>query len=229
MTIARTFSLKRLFLVGIILPPPHSICAHRCSVIQVASYDVDESGNIFCSNCDNSGRLVVCEGKKFIKWNLVNSGVKIPNASAVTFRRDIALKISKEYLTFKSAGDTMFWINMLEKGDYGKLELPLNYFRHHRGEVTTQRGADGTLGKESFRIHTYLKKQGYIKGIVAIDEFRIFWNIFHTASYNSEEIRKELIHLWFPWWKRTKLYRFYVNVYYFLYGKAYTVYKKMRH
>lgn len=152
----------------------------------------------------------------------------IPNASAVTFRRDIALSVNCDYLDYKAAGDRFFWILMLEKGDMCEVFKPLNYFRQHEMKVTQKKEYDGTQGKENFQINQYLKHKGYVNGIVKIEAFRFYWNYFNKMKFASENIQQELLRLWFPWWQRTFLFRFYIEVYYFIYGRAYICYRILK-
>ena len=84
-----------------------------CSVIQVASNYVDESG-ILISNCYNcSGSIVFEKGHDAIKQHMVCSNHYIPNASAVIFRKNIALSIPSDYKEYKASGDRLFWSRFL--------------------------------------------------------------------------------------------------------------------
>lgn len=192
-----------------------------CSVIETDLWHVDSEGNILDADKRHSGEIVYMNGREFIKYHLIHSNYHIPNASAVTFRKSIAMSVSKDYMDYKAAGDRLFWIYMLERGNMCKVYKPLNYFRQHELKVTGKKERDGTQGRENFKINQYLKRNGYIKGITAVEEFKFYWIDFITTEFDSEEIRQEILHLWFPWWKRTTLYRKYIDIYYSLYGKLY--------
>ena len=192
-----------------------------CSVIETALWYVDSVGEKLEPNTHFSGETIHTDGKEFIRWNLVQSNFHIPNASAVTFRKSIALSVPKYYIDYKAAGDRLFWIYMLEKGDMCKVDKPLSYFRQHEVKVTQKKERDGTQGRENYKINQYLIRQGYVKGIIAVEAFRFYWNNIMLTQYDSEEIRKELLLLWFPWWKRTALYRMYIEIYYTFFGKLY--------
>lgn len=198
-----------------------------CSVIETALWYVDSVGEKLAPNTHFSGGTIHTGGREFIKRNLVQSNFYIPNASAVTFRKSVAMSVPKYYMEYKAAGDRLFWIYMLEKGDMCKVDKPLSYFRQHEVKVTQKKERDGTQGRENYKINQYLKRQGYVKGIIAVEAFRFYWNNIMLTQYDSEEIRKELLHLWFPWWKRTTLYRKYIEVYYTLFGKLYRLKHKI--
>jgi len=200
----------------------------KCSVIESALWEVDSDGNKLYPEKQYSGDIEYTDGREYIKWHLVQSNFHIPNASAVTFRKSIALEIVKDYMDYVASGDRLFWIYMLEKGDMCKVFKPLSYFRQHQVKVTQKKEADGTQARENYKINQYLKKKGFIKGITYIEAYKYYWNNFHTTNFDSEKIRREILKLWFPWWKRNCLYRLYVDGYYKLYGIAYTLSKLIR-
>ena len=198
-----------------------------CSVIESALWNVDSDGKKIHPNRKYSGETVFTKGTEFIKWKLVQSNFYILNASGVTLRRDTALSVSKDFLDFKAAGDRFFWILMLEKGDMCEVLKPLNYFRQHSVKVTVKKEYDGTQCRENYRINQYRKKKGYVRGIIRVEAFRFYWRYIQTQKFASEDIRNELLRLWFPWWQRTMPYRTYIKIYYKVYGKLYTMYKRV--
>lgn len=198
-----------------------------CSVIETTVHYVDSKGNKFDENKQNSGQIFYSDGKEFIKWHLVQSCFSIPNASAVTFKKKIALSVPKDYMEYKAAGDRLFWIYMLECGNICMVDNALSYFRQHGVKVTQKKERDGTQGRENYKINLYLENRGYIKGIIAVEAFRFYWNNFNITQYDSEEIREELLHLWFSWWQRTLLYRACIDAYYIIYGKLYQLKHKI--
>lgn len=200
---------------------PFLVNYSETSVAQTSSWYVDCNGARLHTN--GSSEEVICNypGKDFIKKYLIQSNFYIPNASAVVFRNQTARKISKEYMKYKAAGDRFFWILMLEEGNICWCKQSLNYFRQHHIKVTQRKELDGTQARENYRINRYLQARNYIKGITAIESFRYYWNYLSTFKFDSEDTRQELINLYFPWWQRNKVYRFYINLYYLLFGSAY--------
>ena len=190
-----------------------------CSVIETSLYMVDTYGNKMYPEIKYSGETVFYKGMDFIRKYMVKSNYHIPNASAVTFRKDVAFQVPKEYMAYVASGDRLFWIFMLELGDICKVFKPLSYFRQHLVKVTQKKEADGTQGRENYMRNKYLRRQGYIKRLVAADAFIFYWNYFQHHTFDSEEIRTELINLWFPWWQRNIFYRFYNKCLFFIYSK----------
>ncbi len=99
--------------------------------------------------------------KDFISQHMVH-GCPMLNASACLFRKEIALKIDKQYHDFKGAGDRMFWTEIIEYGDVAVLNEWLNYMRFHPNNSTKKFNYDGTNQKEDKRVLDYILNKGYI-------------------------------------------------------------------
>lgn len=74
-------------------------------------------------------------GLKEIQANLRFANT-IPNASAVIFRKEVALQAGFP-IGMKFCGDWWFWIQMLKLGDVAFFKEPLNYFRTHPNTTRT--------------------------------------------------------------------------------------------
>ncbi|MEO5999938.1 MAG: glycosyltransferase [Chitinophagaceae bacterium] len=75
------------------------------------------------------------EGKSFIERHMLTNNA-IFNASMAVWKREIFLKVSKEYMDYHYCGDWLFWIEVSRHGNVfvsGKL---LNYFRKHKQDVS---------------------------------------------------------------------------------------------
>lgn len=170
-----------------------------CAIIQSASCYVNETGCVIKPNESFTGNISVLSGKDAIQNHLICSNVYIPNASAVTFKKQYALMLDKDYMEFKASGDRLFWIYMLEKGGICKIDLPLNFFRQHElNKVSKTRELDGTQCRENYNINRYLHKKKYITGKYNYTELRFYWEYIHTFNFLNESIRKSLLDLWFP-------------------------------
>ena len=176
----------------------------QCAIIQSMCNTVDDMGYTLCDisgTCSGNARML--SGIEAIRKHLINDGFYIPNASAVTFRKDLAFEIPLEYTKFLSSGDRFFWIQMLEKGSIITVDKPLNNFRqHNKDKVSYSREKDGTQCRENYIINRYLHKKKYITGKLRDKELAHYWNYIHSFDFLNEDIRKELIHLWFPGIKR---------------------------
>lgn len=169
------------------------------SIIQSASCLIDDDGRILYPEICFSGKEEVFSGKEAIQKHLLCSNFYIPNASAVTFKKEYALSIAKDYMDYKASGDRLFWICMLEKGSLCKIDLPLNLFRQHEINKVSQRcELDGTQCSENFFINKYLHKKGYVKGKLRDKEITFYWEYIHDFPFDNEKVRRFLLDLWFP-------------------------------
>lgn len=181
-------------------------CNPNCAIIQSSCFFVDEHG-LPCVNLNKkyTGQSIFLKGDEAIKKHLIYGGSYINNASAATFRKDIAKDIPSDYMDYKASGDRLFWIHMLEKGDICTVDKPLNYYRQHIKNVSFSKEKDGTQCRENYRINRYLHEKKYISGRLRDNELAFFWEYIHTYDFYDEDVRKSLIQLWFPGIKRYKL------------------------
>lgn len=193
-----------------------------CSVIQSGVHCFHDDGTDAWKN-EHTGKITCSNGKDFIKYNMVCSGTAIPNASAVTFRKDVAMSLTQDYMEYKSAGDRLFWIYMLERGNYCKLDLPLNHFRINNKKVSYKKEIDGTQSQENYRINQYLHRKGYIDKLMWAEEQICNWDYLVKYPLFSDETRTSLLNLWFPCWWQGKVYisalRKYKSLYLWMYKR----------
>lgn len=172
-----------------------------CTVVQCMSNYVWEDGESLDPEKVYNGKIIREQGLQAIKRRMLCSNFYIPNASAVTFRRDVAMKIPNDYMDYKASGDRLFWIYMLEHGDLCTINKPLSFFRQHRNKVSSRKEQDGTQCEENFRINKYLHQKGYVKGIYRLLEYSYYWNYIKYHNFQDEGVKKRLKQLWFPkWW-----------------------------
>lgn len=162
-----------------------------------SSINVDEEGNQIYSR-QAGHQTIRYKGKDFIRKFLICSNYEVPNVSAVIFRKDLALSVSRDFMDYKAAGDRLFWIYMSELGDVCKIDAHLNYFRQHHGKVSPAKEADGTTCRENHRINQYLHSKNYITGLLRLKEYHYYWCYIVNAHFLTEDIRRELLILWFP-------------------------------
>ena len=165
-----------------------------CSLAYALSQQVDDNGkfkghvvkplaNRFLKGLDFIRRYMCCENPVY-------------NASSAIFKKDAALRIDRQYMDYKGAGDRLFWIEIAEQGDVAVVNKPLNYFRQHGDKVTPQKTIDGTNMRENYRIFNYLCKkkllspfrQYLVRGYSAY--------LIDSTRFASEEIRSGLTTLW---------------------------------
>lgn len=136
------------------------------------------------------------DGVDFIKKHLMLDN-SVYNASAIVFKKNIALNIDNAYMSYKAAGDHLFWILLAEEGQVFHNSEKLNYFRQHQNKVTNTKAADGTQNRELHRTVNYLRSKGYVRlwDEFAIADFYINKTLYQTA-YNDPKIVAELLKQW---------------------------------
>lgn len=78
----------------------------------------------------------------------------------------------------------------------------LIFFRQHYNKVSPRKECDGTQAIENYRINKYLHQRGYVSGITRCYEYAYYWQDMKQFKFENEQIRTELISLWFPeWWR----------------------------
>lgn len=79
--------------------------------------------------------FVFFKNNQLLKEKLIN-GLQINNASAVVFKKSVALKHLEALKRFRKHGDYFFWIQIAKEGDGVFVNLPLNYCRILENSVT---------------------------------------------------------------------------------------------
>lgn len=134
-------------------------------------------------------------GDKFIKNRLVR-GNYILNASGAVFSKSTYTKISKLFLTFKSAGDYMFWVEMLKYGSVVKVNKNLTYWRQHKTSVTSKNKLNGKLAHEDkdvldYIVNNYELNKWQLKMALSTHQR------YHTGyMYETDMIRCDIYKLW---------------------------------
>lgn len=80
----------------------------------------------------------------------------IPNASAVIFRKDLAMQVGNEIQKYRLSGDWLFWIQLLQKGNILYSTNTVNYFRTHCNSVRKYEEKTATSIKEKKQILNYM-------------------------------------------------------------------------
>lgn len=148
----------------------------------------------------------VDSGIYFIKNNMLLNNY-IVNASAVVFKKEIALRVPKDYMSYKSAGDYLFWIEILRQGKVYHTGLQLDYFRQHNQKVTPKSMASGIAFIESFKIYKRIIELPYVTNYYKLAMIGS-WVRAIKLSRNQFTDRSIYINLINLWRKETKLLRF---------------------
>lgn len=86
----------------------------------------------------------------------------INNASSAVFRKDVLGKIDWRHTNFKGSGDWILWIEISRCGNVAYINQPLNYFRIHGTNTTTQQLYSGKNEAEAIEVYRFMKDKRYI-------------------------------------------------------------------
>lgn len=156
---------------------------------------VNESGKSLWRYCSLENSIEIFDGKDFIIKRMSYDD-DIPNASAVVFSKQSALKISRDYVTYKAAGDRLFWILMCETGNVIRVNQYLNHFRQHNNKVSPMSELNGTVFFEDRQIINYIIHSGVLKGLAKQRSILHFQTRAFQKKYESEKIRRKVYKTW---------------------------------
>ena len=177
-----------------------------CSLVYCLSQQVDSNGkftakvikpfsNKFLKGTDFVRKYMCCENPVY-------------NASSAIFRKNIALNIDKKYMSYKGAGDRLFWIEIAEMGTVAIVNKPMNYFRQHNQKVTPRKTLDGTNLTEDKKTYDYLVSQNYLSS--GIRNFLVkgyYLYLIESTQFLSESVRDNLRKIWNDGRKGTAVHR----------------------
>lgn len=134
-------------------------------------------------------------GKDYICNRLIRYN-DILNASGVIFGKKAYTQISKEFLSYKSAGDLCFWCEILQYGDCVHVGKNLTYFRQTSTSVTGTNGTKGIVSIEDKKVYDYICAtyllSGWQQRMVYIRKARQY----QSEHYENEAIRENILNLW---------------------------------
>ena len=137
-------------------------------------------------------------GKNFIHDYLYIDNL-IYNASSALFAKDVAMNINRQYTQYKGSGDWLFWIEICEQGNVSMLKKPMNMFRKHFGNVTTQMMCNGDKKIKNKKIFDYLIASKLITTKDALKHKREnLCSYKFDIPFKNSEIKKEVIDAWNP-------------------------------
>ena len=164
--------------------------------VYATSFLVDAQGDR-CKLCDVSEKIPndIMDGHSFIATYMCTENA-IWNASAVVFRKDIALSLPNTYQNYKAAGDHLFWVLLAERGDVAHISEHLNYFRQHHQKVTPAKYRSGITYEEEHRTVGYIKSIGLLSEDKEKEAFNVFIRQILSQQFDDENTRKKLLEMW---------------------------------
>lgn len=162
-------------------------------LVYCQSYQVDSSGKklnpnyLFWTNDINKDRW---------NTNFFNSGISeccnylvckntIPNASAVLFRKNTYLKISKKNELFTVTGDWLTYVELLSYSDIFFVSSVLNYFRCHDNNSSRNTARLGLIVKESLEVVKQIGSINKVKFKPKQMSFRNLYGWWLTHLFNN--------------------------------------------
>lgn len=140
------------------------------------------------------------DGQFFVK-NKLSRYNYIVNASSAVFSKEVLLDIDSTYTSFRGCGDWVFWIEVASRGHVSFVNQPLNYFRQHGTNTTTEQTRTGKGELEVVKVSDYLKQKGFIDWK---DYLRIKIVHIYSVKYGklskilSNDVKKEIVSSWSP-------------------------------
>lgn len=135
-------------------------------------------------------------GREFIQGYMLD-GSYVGNASSAVFKRNMALSVDQGYMSYKNAGDRLFWIEVSEKGNVAIINEHLNYCRRHGSNVTEKNYSTGLLQREDKLVLDYVKrKQLAGKYACKVAAARYAYGCIIHENFSSSEVKEKLLDLW---------------------------------
>lgn len=146
------------------------------------------------------------KGEDFLSYKM-KFYTRIYNASSAVFRRTCWERIPKVYTKYRSAGDYLFWVEIMRKGDVCWLHKKLNYYRSHPNNVTKQATSNGRNAEERYKQVCYFRENSYFS---SVDMIQIVGQEVFSIKNLPITKRKEL---YLSWFKSFPLIPFYAICY----------------
>ncbi len=159
------------------------------------SQRMDESGRLYRTWHNEVVASFTMKGGEFIerylgKYNLVT------NASSVIFNKKDACEIDPQYISYRGAGDWLFWIELAQSGDVAFCDEALNYFREHTENTTRKCFENGQDYYEGKLIYDYLVINNLISKQTATFNKKEHLNHILYRTFENEQIRRGLLKTW---------------------------------
>ena len=134
-------------------------------------------------------------GERFIKKRLARY-CAINSASCTVFRREAAMCVSDEYLSFKNAGDYQFWTEIASQGNVVAVRKNLVYWRQSLKSVTGNNLSKGIIAFEDKKIFDEICNK---YALTYVEKW--LTDVYHSqacakTNFDNEEIRQKLLERW---------------------------------
>lgn len=135
------------------------------------------------------------KGENFIVRYMSLSN-QICNASTAVFRKDALRKVTDDYMSFKGAGDYLFWTQIAEQGNVTLVSKNLSYFRRHASTVTNKNFASGVASKEDAYVLDYIDQKYHLSSFRKNLSCYNHDSLFRNETFYSDEIKQQVFAQW---------------------------------
>jgi glycosyltransferase involved in cell wall biosynthesis len=170
---------------------------NNCVFAFARSKYIDENGKMLGvtqKKCKSSGTW---SGKKCI-FKYLSARCFVVNASSAIFSKAKALEINDQFVSFKSSGDWLFWIEMAEIGNVSFVSDTLNMYRIYSGNTTKKTSETGIMDIENHKIYNYLLSRNLLSKYKAFSiKKRALYKVKYKRSYDKA-IKDDILQMWNP-------------------------------
>ena len=173
-------------------------CEKELLEILVDEFEKDENCVLaFCNSfkIDTKGERI---GEAGMKSDLHMNGIDffdkflyrycfINNASSAVFKKILLHQIDWRHSNLKGSGDWILWIEISRCGNVAYVDQPLNFFRIHGSNTTTQQLHSGRNEIEAIEVYQFMKEKKYIGYFEELRE-----RIAHIYSIKYGKLHKAL-------------------------------------
>lgn len=170
---------------------------NNCAFAFTRSKYIDKNGKILGFTQKKRKSSGTWSGKKCI-FKYLSVRCFVVNASSAIFSKAKALEISDQFISFKSSGDWLFWIEMAETGNVSFVSDTLNMYRIHSNNTTNKTSETGLMDIEDHKIYNYLLSHNLLNKYKAFSiKKRALYKVKYKRSYNRT-IKNQILQLWNP-------------------------------
>lgn len=186
---------------------------------------IDENGNYLRKNSQMSSvdNDLTLTGDSFIKQYLGYRN-EVQNASSAIFDKQTAMSIPKEYMSFRGAGDWLFWIEIARRGNVAFCNKILNQYRLHNN-TTRNVVISGIEFHETKRIYEWLHSSGYLSDSAIKRCRKETLLLIDSIDYIPEKVKQELYDMWGVA-SYIRLYLTFIKALHFVKRMLLTIFKK---
>lgn len=165
--------------------------APHCVLAYAATWWVDEKGNKLW-NTRHSDQVNLYPGHDFIRRKLAINN-SIANVSECIFRREAYRPgESHRYEHMRLCGDWFFYVLLAEHGNVVEVEEPLNYYRQHRSNISSDAERRGLTFLEGIDILNYMTEHCGLQPKEFVRGWGRLWAHYKQKYNFSRTVQKQI-------------------------------------